>query len=753
MLISTVEAAAAVEGGFYRFGGRLIIDLPASPYVDFTRALSSVNLTAQMNTDLPDGVHATSGLSTLGGDIVISGSVDPHGDETKTAAWLFNPDSPDSPLRHLTVNDCKITYEEGPFVDGSAVPEYLPVSGECWINGYDLDHEAGTVTFHVTDLPPDWDAVPSIPSVVTTPPFNSGLTSEFVMDAVIRSMYGDSTWPATRDQCVLAIGGRSSAWAHVGSLVSIAEGVLGFRAGVNGTALCPQPDPATGLDGEFVYSLAAPVGDDAYVEWQATNGGLVGILDGPDSTTANGIVVDVRTNAVHVSISHGGVFSDTYIVSTASSSAHFVAVKAHWAVGGTTWSTTVEVDGVATSSGSRAAGFTRATQLIYGETQGDSSGGVGIAGFEGVQVTTETAPVSNYGYTPRAVLDPSLNPLTVTPPVPPDTKGWDLLQTMAAAECGYIRKGRDGIIRFTNRQNMLNAPVGRAISKTSLRTFNTTVPPSGAYRRIQVPYTEWEFGDPTAIFTLQTNKKIPAGKTITWQQPLDDGALAANITPVATLLPDTHDPTDGGTYYRSSADRHGAAAGPHLTILVSQPSPGVLEISAQNKSARDAWLTTPSTNTDFAAGSIGSGLWIGGTPVTAGDEATVECVYGDGRGTLPFGSNPYLQDHDTAVDVGNFLLAQLFMTIRDFTGVSIVPDHRIEPSDLDRLVNPDPSGVDEYVIVWGTAYSAQFPPAGQDGGSRDQTIDVRALGAPDTWLINDSMTGRADINNTAWLYV
>lgn len=753
MLVSTVDVAAVIEGVAQRYGGRLTIDLPASPYVDFTRALSSVNLTAQMSTDLPDGVRDVQGLSTLTGDIVISGSVDPQGDETKSAAWLFNPDSPDSPLRHLTVNDCRIVYEEGPYVAGSKDPQYLPASGECWINGYDLDHEAGTVTFHVTDLPPDWDAVPSIPSVITVAPFNSGLTSEFVMDAVVRSMYGDSTWPATRPQCVLAVGGRSSAWAEVGRLVGVPNTALGFAPGVYGTAFAPFGLTDT-LVSETVYELDDAIRDDVYIEWVAanldvSNSSSVSAFNGPIRALTDALTVQVDTDAVFVTVDGAGGGTNLYFNSIPAADSHKVAVQVHWPIGGTTWSATVTVDGVVHSSGSLAAGFTRASVLDHGEMMGF---GLSPASFEAVQVTMETAAVPSWPFTPRAVLDPSLNPLTVTPPVPADTNGWDLLQTIAAAECGYIRKGRDGIIRFTNRQNMLNADVGRAISKTSLRTFATTVPPSGAYRRIQVPYTEWEFGDPAAIFTLQTNKKIPAGKTITWQQPLDNGALAANITPVATLLPDGADPTDGGSYYRSSADRHGAAAGPKLTVLISQPSPGVLEVSAHNPSSRHAYLTTPSTNTDFDAGSIGSGLWIGGTPVTAGDEATVECVYGDGRGTLQFGSNAYLQDHDTAVAVGNFLLGQLFMTIRDFTGVSIVPDLRAEPSDIDRLVNPDPSGVDEYVIVWGWSYSAEFPPAGQDGGSRDMTLDVRALGAPDAWLIG-SISDRGDIDNTAWLYV
>jgi hypothetical protein len=77
--------------------------------------------------------------------------------------------------------------------------------------------------------------------------------------------------------------------------------------------------------------------------------------------------------------------------------------------------------------------------------------------IEAWQPTTETAPTTSYPFTPQAVLDRSLNPLTVVPAVPKGTKAWETLQTIAAAELGYIRKDANGIIRFTNRQTILGA--------------------------------------------------------------------------------------------------------------------------------------------------------------------------------------------------------------------------------------------------------------------------------------------------------
>ncbi|HEX4432852.1 MAG TPA: hypothetical protein VHZ96_26500 [Frankiaceae bacterium] len=734
MITTTADVTAVIEGRARRFGAVLTIDLPASDYVDFTRALAAVSFTDQMTTDLPDAARMQDGISTLTGDVTLGGSVDPHGDATKTAAWLFNPDSPDSPLRHLTVNGSKITYEEGPYVPGSKDPWLLPVSGDCYVNGYDLDFAAGTVVLHVTNLPPDWDAIPSVPAVATLPPFNAGLTSEFVMDAVIRDMHGDSTWPKTRDQCVLAVGFRSSAWAEVGQLdTGPASLPQSFAPGIWGTGL-------RGIDaGGLAYRGDSPLGDDAYLEMAFTADADLGSGDFALS------VGEPSEDNFNISPTGGAGGHLELLLNTADSAdqatytfpvgltsgVHKFALQVHWPTSSTSWSATLTLDGTAYSSGTQSIAGARSTTMSISEPDIGSA-----VVFEAFQVTGEGPDaVPSWPFTPLAILDPSLNPLTVCPAIDADSKGWDVLTTMAGAELGYIRKDRQGVIRFSNRQTIAGAPVARTIGETSLLGFGTTVPPAGAYRTITVPYTEWDFtDDPTAIFTLKAKKKIPAGQTVTWQQPLTDGTVAAAIDTTFTLLPDGHDPTDGGSYYRSSADVHGIAAGPKLTVTGRLANSGLIEITAANKSRTDAYLTTPSTNTDLPAGTQSTGLWVGGYTASPGDEATVVRTYGDGVGTLPVDSNPYLQDHDTAVAVGDWLLGQLFTDVRDFTDVAIMPDHRLDIADPCRLTNPDPSGVDEYVLLWGRTYAAQFPPAGQQGGSRSMTLDVRAFGPPDAPL-------------------
>jgi hypothetical protein len=329
MLTASVDYRTTINGVDYTVAGKLTIALPASDYVDFTRALQSVNLSGQMTTDLPDTVRVQDGLSVVSGDITVGGSVDPYGDETKTAAWLFNPDSLDSPLRHLTVNGCQIIYEDGLYVTGSATPETHRL-GTLYINGYDFDHEAGTVTFHVTELDEAWLTTPDLPGVVTAAPYNAGLTGEFAMDQVIRSVYGVSTWPAQRPQAILAVGMRTSLWPEVGSLdttypilpPTFADGAWGRAYAGSQPATDPSGNfwvgPAYQLD-TSTWPLTTKLAFEATVTGVGTTGlnasfryGLPYLLSHiagqPFLHSVHGLTVDVDDTGINVATTAGSDF-------------------------------------------------------------------------------------------------------------------------------------------------------------------------------------------------------------------------------------------------------------------------------------------------------------------------------------------------------------------------------------------------------------------------------------------------------------
>lgn len=752
-LTSTVEFDTVMNGLDYTVKGTLTINLPASDYVDFTRALSNVSLQAQMNTDLPDQVRTVAGLEALTGDITIAGSVDPHGNELKTAGWLFNPDSIDSPLRHLTVNDCEIFFDFGVYVPGSKTPEQLrKLTG--WINGYDPYSEDGSVVFHVVDLDPKWDVAPVMPAVVTAPPYNATMTGEFVMDSTIRFVHGCSSWPAARANTVLSVGFQGSPWAEVGTLlpwpgnpnIAWGQGDVG-RMLLGSAAFANVP-----------YLLSSPLTTSLRVEYRAkidTTDPLTSVFFEAGNSSVDSFSPDFDDILFQLQPGANGLYCRSYFNHVSFGpdlrdglEHHIVFLATLPAVGGSSVTVSAEVDGVAYSGGTFSRGGAR------GATAWDTSAvfiGEG-ASLSSLIVSTETAIApSNFGFVPIARLDESLSPLAVIPALTGDTKAWDVMQQVAAAECGYVRR-QGGVIVFTNRQTILTQqPIRTITSDVSLKSISTTVPPASAYRRVNVPYTEWDYGKKTVVYTLPSKKRIPRGTT-TWTQPLTDTdgsqVLAGQFDTTAALLPDGHDPTDGNTWYRASLDVNGLNAHPGLSITITPQSAAAVQVSVTNKYAT-AYLTTPASYSDFTAGTTSTGLWIGGVPVTPGDEATVFADIDDGLNPLDVASNPYIQDHDTAYELAKFLLCQVFIDIRDFTNVSVVPDARIEPADLYGFQEQHQADIDDYAIVWGWSLNLDFPQAGQPGGSAEMLLNVRALGPVDAWL--GDITGRSEAD-LSWAY-
>ncbi len=706
---------------------RLEIDTPAGPTGNFTATLRSVDLTAQNTTDLPDGVHDTAGFTNIGGTIVLAGQLS----NGMSVADYFNPDNAASPIYRIKVKGLPVRFSFGVQPQGTTGPEVVrKLTGR--LGAGSINHAQGEVTFPVVDLSADWNGVPSIPSVVTAPPYNAGLTSEFALDQIIRAENGDSSWPKTRPSCVLSAGMRSSIWPEVGRLDSAhSQPVQTFVPGAMGSAL-----QITTFGGYIAYLLAAPVTTVVFIEFWYQGSDVAVTVGSP----TDGVYLNGDVSLASVGAQAGGSASGT----PGAGDLHYLAAQITLpAVGGNTYSGYINVDGYSspfafTAPTARAgAAWTTATVTMYDDT----------GSIEALQISTETAPASNAIFQPAAVIDPSLNPLTVVPPVDPSAKAWDVIQQIAAAELGYARRDEFGVFRFSNRQTLAAQPVARAVTAdTSLKSLSTSIGGGTEARAITVPYTPWAFGAPTAVFTATTAIKAPRNRTTVFTQTLT--ALAANLDTTSSVLPNSHSSVDGGTWHRASNEAAGVTEHAGVTVTVTQATGNTVTVTVRNSTSRDAYLVTPSNYTDLAAGS--PALWIGGTPATAGDEASVTVTYPPGDAPLTLTSNPYLQDHDTALAVGNFLLNQLFYPIRDFTDVDIVPDARLQVADIVHLQDPARSFIDEYAYVWGWSFNATFPPAGEDGGSWDMTLDVRALGPPGAWLLG--IAGRSEFGVDTYMY-
>jgi hypothetical protein len=739
--VITASAAFDVVIGSLRqhVAGSFTLGLTLPAGYSFTRCLSSIQLDAQNTTDLPDGIRDQAGFSTIGGNAVLTGNVAAG----VSVVDLLNPDNAASVLYRTQIKGTLVTFSWGVRTRGTAAPELVrKFTGR--VTTLELDHEAGTVTLGLTDLSADWDSVPGSPAVVTGPPYNAGLTSEFAMDAVIRSVNGISTWPATRPNCYLAAGMAASIWPEVGAIDPNNGGVSGqiptFAPGDYGSALVCSNNNISFL----AYDLASPFTSDQFRFEMFASGSVTCYAS---DVASNGYVVESITvslfpGTVGVTLysNHGG--AQYFVNVPVDSNMHYVGVAVDWPKGSANATVTLQYDGTTSTSVVVAQDARVGTPLPYATLELDPP-----ARVSGVQLWAGGTFTPNYPFVPAAVLDPSLNPLTIVPEIAVGAKATDILQTIAAAELGYARMDENGIYRFTNRQTIATQAVQRTItSRVSLKRLTTYVGNGSLYHHVQVPYSEWTFAAPTNVFTVAAGKRIPARRTTSWTQPME--GVAGQIATAATLLPNGHTFADGNTWYRASSDSAGVTAHPGISISVNQVSPGVIGITAVNTTSRDAYLVSPASYTDIPVGT--PSLWVGGLPAVPADEAFVDLVIGDGKGVYTFPSNAYLQDPDTARLIGYWLANQLYTPVRDFTNVEIVPTRASRSATSTTSSTTSRSGIDEYVFVWGWNFSAEFPTPGGTGGSWDETLSLRTVGPPGSWLAG--VPGRSEAPTTTYAY-
>lgn len=756
-LIFTAEYEAEIGGTDYVVLQKLTLGLPAGGYSDFTRNIQQVSLGLEMTTPFPDGVRDVVGYSSLGGDITLSGQVDPS-DDDKTVGWLLNPDSTDSPLYRLSINNATVAYEWGlRTVNGDET--LLKFGG--WVRGAEFP-EGGLVVLHVADLDPNWDKTPLLEPVVTAPPYNAGLTPEFCRDRLIRAMDGDSSWPAIRSHCILAVGLRTSLWPEVGTLnTTLTQPDHVFVPGPYGTGL---GNTNTFDDSQWdigvVYGLAGAVSDHLFIECFVSDITLstLGQLDiniGALSGHALGENIQLQIDSDGVNATIPGAGSVTNFGSSLAGGPDYVGV--HFAFSGGSCTATGTVDG---DTFTHTVTFTGTPSTWDTATISGSDAGA----IAGVQVTTESSPTPNNTWAPHAILDPSTNTLTAVPQIDKGSSPWDELQTMDAAEGGYIRRMPDGTIRFLNRYSIANQPLSTipVTASTNLKPgMGSSLPPASAYRTITVPFTPWKFAtSPTLLWQLTDamvkDWKVPGNTTRTFVVDLDSGTLAGTVDASVGKLGTGADPTDGtASHYLASRDPDGLTAHGNFGPVTAQLlSPSRLQITATNPTSLPAYFVVPSSFTGIPDAGTPA-LWVSGTVVTQGSETTV--TVGDGPGVLPVDSNAYLQNYDDAHALGEWLLEQLAFDIRDFTGSMIIPDATIEPVDVVPLTGTAASMIADYARVWGWQLSMTAPPPGGGSGTFEETLSLRALGPPGAWLLG--IPGRSEIGDaddpdsgTAYLY-
>lgn len=704
MLAYTTAEMQAIEGSESTVAFRTLISLPGSIYPDITLAIETGNVQTSMVTNAPANVGRPTGYTSRQFTFTASGQVDPT-DETKTAFWLFNKANAASPLYRQTLRGIPIELDYGVMVPGSATPAYFRkftgVTDDVTING------DGTCNFICLDYRNKLRGTVNLPAVVTSAPYNAGLTSEYVIDALLRAATNGSisSWPAQRAQCVLAAGLRTSLWPEVGQLVN--QGGIGdfvFGPGSFGSGLVNSiPVPPFASEGPL-YTLASPVtSDDIYIEQLVSFDNPQGFALALLTSSARPILITVASNTVTV-LAGSGLYSPAPFTISAGSK-HVLGVHINWPAAATSFTATVTVDTTIVTSGSITTSARPAAAIVQCSV---TPGGMPIAGL---QVTTESAPVPNGSFVPGAVLDPSLNPLSVTPAISGDP--WAAIQAAAGAERGFAGFDVFGVFQFKNRHTLAGGLSGRTVdARTSLKDRSLQeAGGGGSVNHVTVPVNQWTFSAGQTVWTPGTALGIRGGGTLVQNIVLDTSVgLAGNIALTDSGVLANGATPGGSTWWRAATDSSGLnAVTSGVSVKITNPTSAGFTVTVTNSNPFPVWLVSSAAYSDMAAGT--PALFVGGILATIANTATADAQWPplseggavstqQGDTTYAYDSSDWFQDLPTQQWLANDTLVDLADGITLLTNVDMVPDPRLDMGDVVTLVDTIVFGLNDPVTIF-----------------------------------------------------
>lgn len=760
--------AAAITSHDQLVDYKMSIGFPVSVpsyYQDVTKCVVSVDLNESVTTQLPDGTTLISGYPSASMRVVLAGMLNQAPGvamvEADTIHRLMNPNDSASAMWRLTCGGLPITWQAGLWDGASSADLVTKYTGTL----DKITCSNGVVTLTCRDQRSTITNPAALPPVVTQPPYNAALTSEFAIDSLARHASPSQyySWPAPHTNSVLAIGFRSSIWPEVGSLYpGFAQGPV-FMAGAYGTCLAP-----TSL--LTAYSLAAPV---------LTTDKLCGHF----ITSADGLALNINddpsTYQIAIQRAAGTIFlesnspSGQSFASFAVSGTVEVEFSVAWAASSTSVTGTMWLNGV-----SHAISFTAKDARPVGRSFTICA----VTGpIEGLQITTESSYASRYPFAPTLLIDAggSLNSLTALPDVN-GKDSWSVLQDIASAEAAVIGFDELGRLRFVNRNTIRTMASVRSITSTdSLVALDTDAQMALCATHVQIPVNALTVQAPGNAWISPDVTAVPANSIV--QRFVNTDTIVLNV---ATA--DSGFWIDGGTigltYFRActTADGTGATVKTGIRIWVEQLSAKRLRIAIVNSNGFAVYLCNP-----VEYGGVGSGnatgqgfIVIGGQKVTSVNDAqnngitapgsvvvdeqwpilitnpplaTGEVTTSGGATTntqfgdilLPLPANDWVQNSASADTMALFLIRDLHYPKPQYRNVTIIPDPRLQLLDRVTLVDPDVSQVNDDALIVGITTALR-------AGTYQQNIDARAVHRPGDWVLG--LVGRSELGSTTYLY-
>jgi hypothetical protein len=393
-------------------------------------------------------------------------------------------------------------------------------------------------------------------------------------------------------------------------------------------------------------------------------------------------------------------------------------------------------------------------------------------GLEGLQVGNPTSqPASNFGFTPRAVLDPSLNPLQVIPAISAGTGIQDLITQLCEAELGEAGFDESGNFRFYNRDSIAVLTPSRDVtSDASLSNLNEDSVAAAVVNRAKVGFTTWNTSNPTLVWNAAGVLKVPAHSTGTkaYARYITTKTLIILSSKFMYPLPLGQSPSNGINWFRASSDTAGVHEHPGVTsgdlkLTPLQVASNQVKLTISNNTSVDAYFVSPFGYTDITVGT--PSLWLGGNILTPDSESYVDYQFpstdvvgsnglagaaGTRWGEQPWQltGNPLVQDPDAAQDMARDVVNSNQIARVSVSNVAIQLDPTVQLLDWHHIVDPHVTYFDDYVQVTNKRLQLQY-------GQISQSLDGLCASAPGGWLLG--VTGRSEINDdpavsTAYLY-
>lgn len=748
--------------------------LNVDPYPDVTLTVESIEVDRQLTTDMPDGTRLITGYPTASATIVLSGLVDQQ-DESKSIAWLMNPYSPTSPLYRKDATGSVVTIDAGVYVPGSETLRiFTGVVDDCAVDG-----KAGTVTLTCLDDREKLRTVPTLPSIgqFMDVPFGGlqtvdpGLSAGWVFDSLLRAN-GIYASPGPRRGCAFYVSFSGSAQPQIGSNISVTlvDTVVGNQT------------PMTFVTGNWSKEVCHdhliqggfPVGNfpmSAGWGWTAEFWMKTSTPDWDDSGH-NGLAFTV--NWLKSGGASGAYFFQVKQVSgttwaftpwATSSTAHNLTISSGWhqftvqgsLLSSTSVLTTLYIDKVLAGTWTDAT--TSAPSGAFAtEIQSQSTYPV-----EALQLTNERPGDPLVSFTPSAVLDLSLNPLTATVDIAGQDP-WSVIQELAEAEGGVAGFDERGVFRFANRDSLNVTTSSRAITAdASLKSLGVESSASTQANHIVVPVNVLGFSTYQAVWAATDKIVIRGHETYSTVINTDNPVVGVAVGSGVILPSGGSTPTNPVSGYRAARHADGSNGSViNLDMQVRQIGPTSITITIKNPNYFAIVLVTPS-GAGYPPSWVGQPcLQVGGEFVTSTGEASdigtsissaatadsqwppvAEGGPGLQEKALILSSNRWRQSLTDTQLFADDLLADLYKPRPLWRNVSIVADPSLQLSDRVTVVDPDASGVDgeDAVIIGIKTVIAE--------NDWTQTVDLRAIAMPGSWIMGQ--VGRSEMGISTYV--